>query len=119
MTVVQSYYWDVVMRNDRMGYIKKFQPRACDAEDAITAAWFELEAVPHKTKPGQPAYNADDFAVVSVLRRDTVRETEKIDVGAQLRALRKDMEEAHAEGMHDDLPRDGCPVCDDQQGRTR
>lgn len=29
-----------------------------------------------------------------------------------------DAEEAHAQGLHDDLPRDGCPVCEDRRGRV-
>lgn len=28
-----------------------------------------------------------------------------------------DMEEAHAQGMHDDLPREGCPECNDKRNR--
>lgn len=28
------------------------------------------------------------------------------------------MLEAHAEGLHDDLPREFCPECDDRRNRT-
>lgn len=27
----------------------------------------------------------------------------------------RDFEAAHAEGLHDELPREGCPVCDDRE----
>ena len=34
---------------------------------------------------------------------------------AQERALKQDMMEAHSEGLHDEIPREGCPYC--QQNR--
>lgn len=27
----------------------------------------------------------------------------------------RDMEQAHAEGYHDELPREGCPTCSDRE----
>lgn len=35
----------------------------------------------------------------------------------QERALREDMEEAHGQGLHDGLPREGCPDCERLGGR--
>jgi hypothetical protein len=31
---------------------------------------------------------------------------------AKQRQLERDMEAAHAEGLHDEIPRDGCPQCE-------
>lgn len=33
------------------------------------------------------------------------------------RAERQDMKDAHADGLHAEAPRDGCPLCDDRKGR--
>lgn len=30
----------------------------------------------------------------------------------------RDMEEAHAEGLHDELPREGCPMCSGRELRS-
>jgi hypothetical protein len=30
----------------------------------------------------------------------------------------RDMEEAHAQGYHDEIPREGCPECEDKRNRV-
>lgn len=34
------------------------------------------------------------------------------------KAAKRDMEDAHSQGLHDEIPRDGCPECERQRGRT-
>lgn len=31
----------------------------------------------------------------------------------------RDYEDAHAQGLHDDVPREGCPECERQKNRTK
>lgn len=33
-------------------------------------------------------------------------------------ARRSEFEEAHAQGLHDESPREGCPICDDKKRRV-
>jgi hypothetical protein len=53
------------------------------------------------------------YPSVADLRRQRFSDSE-INQRARERGLRADMEEAHAQGMHDDLPREGCPSCLDR-----
>jgi hypothetical protein len=39
-------------------------------------------------------------------------------MGTPSREELRDFEDAHAQGLHDDLPRDWCPECERQRGRV-
>lgn len=45
----------------------------------------------------------------------------KAQAQAEAEAVRqqqaRDFSDAHAQGHHDEIPRDGCPECEDQRGR--
>lgn len=35
-----------------------------------------------------------------------------LDLAERRRELKRDMASAHAEGLHDEIPREGCPECE-------
>ena len=55
-------------------------------------------------------------AVIAEIRRRQEARAAAPRAAAALQ--RADFEAAHALGLHDDVPREGCPICDDRRGRT-
>lgn len=72
---VITYEWEVVLRNERMGYGKKFRPVAVTIDNAVAVAFEELAGVRSRTRPDTAAYDTGEFACVSAIRRTEVRRT--------------------------------------------
>jgi hypothetical protein len=45
-------------------------------------------------------------------------ESDEHRTAATLLRMQADFMEAHAEGLHDEIPREGCPDCDDKKNRV-
>lgn len=74
-TVVVTYEWEIILRNERMGFGKKFQPIAATIDNAIGIAFEELAGIRSRTHPDRAAYDANEFVCVSAARRTEVRRT--------------------------------------------
>jgi hypothetical protein len=71
MTTV-TYEWEIVLRNDRMGFAKQFRPVAATLDNAVGVALEELAGIRSKSHPDKPAYNVTEFACVSAIRRTRI-----------------------------------------------
>jgi len=73
-----QFDWEIMLRNDKMGYQKGFTVEAPDATRAIEAAMVELEGPRSRTDPSKPAYDRNEFGVVKLERGRMVRLGERV-----------------------------------------
>lgn len=69
-----TFEWEIILRNDRMGFEKRFAVPAHTMDIAVERAYMILEEPRSRAHPNQPAYDVDEFVPVYVRRGTTVRE---------------------------------------------